>query len=486
MSEGKPETIAGVENVFDDEESLEEYSADSSFAPRVRPGRIFKPRTAEEVRSIVKWANQTKTPLVPVSSGPPHFYGDTVPGVGGTAVVDLSGMKQIVRVDRRNRVAMVEPGVTFGELIPALKREGLEPLMPLAPRSSKSVVTAFLERTPITTPRFHWESQDPLLCVEVIYGNGDSLRTGSAAGPGTLEEQWEVGRAQMRGMGPSQVDFTRLLQGAQGTMGIVVWATVRCKPAATVKRLSLAPSEDIAPLIEMAYEITYKKLGEELFILNSANLASLLEGDGAEIRRLRDRLPPWALVLGIEGAGLLPEEKVAYQTEECAELAQRCGLELKTAVAGARAGHVSRVLARPSGEPYRKLRLRGGCCDIFFLTTLDKAADFIGTARQLGADRDYPLEDMGVYIQPIVQGANAHLEFNFNFDPRSPAETRKVRELVEQGGEVLANMGAFFSRPYGTWARFAYGREAQSVIAQRKLKSIFDPNGILNPGKLCF
>jgi FAD/FMN-containing dehydrogenase len=58
---------------------------------------------------------------------------------------------------------------------------------------------------------------------------------------------------------------------------------------------------------------------------------------------------------------------------------------------------------------------------------------------------------------------------------------------VEEGSEVLAAKGAFFSRPYGSWARLAYVREdAQVVIGQRKLKNIFDPNGILNPGKLCF
>ena len=49
-----------------------------------------------------------------------------------------------------------------------------------------------------------------------------------------------------------------------------------------------------------------------------------------------------------------------------------------------------------------------------------------------------------------------------------------------------AGMGGFFSRPYGAWKDPAYQRAAGTLTMQRKIKEIFDPNGILNPGKLCF
>ena len=69
---------------------------------------------------------------------------------------------------------------------------------------------------------------------------------------------------------------------------------------------------------------------------------------------------------------------------------------------------------------------------------------------------------------------------------KKKSETDAVRQLVERGAEALAGMGGFFSRPYGTWSRFAYDREGMTVIGQRKLKDIFDPKGIMNPGKLCY
>jgi FAD/FMN-containing dehydrogenase len=149
MPEREMVNIVGEGNVLDSSEILEEWSRDLSFASRVRPRCVVKPKTAAEVHTLVQWANETLTPLVTVSSGGPHFRGDTVPSTGGAVIVDMSDMKQIARIDRRNRVAMVEPGVTFKELVPDLKREGLRLNMPLLPRNSKSVIGSMLEREPV-------------------------------------------------------------------------------------------------------------------------------------------------------------------------------------------------------------------------------------------------------------------------------------------------------------------------------------------------
>jgi FAD/FMN-containing dehydrogenase len=479
------EEIVAKKNLLTTPEVLEDYRRDRSFVRPIRPRAVVKVRSAGEVQAVVTWANETRTPLVPVSSAGPHFNGDTVPSVGGAVIVDLSDMKRVLRVDRRNRVVMIEPGVTFDELRPALEKAGLAPLTPLVPRQGKSVLTSFLERTPITAPRFHWEPQDPLQCVEVIYGTGELMRTGSAALPLSLEKQWELGKAQMRGMGPSQVDFTRLLQGAQGTLGVVTWGSIKCRPLPKQKKMFLVGCTAAAPLMELAYGITFRKLGEEVLVLNRTNLSALLGTTEDEIRTLRDRLPPWVLVLGIDGAGVLPEEKIAYQEAECADVAQSVGLALHAVLPGTTARAVEAVLGA-SSEPYWKLRWRGACAEIFFLTTLDKACGLVDTLRGLAADRLYCTEDIGVYIQPTVQGANCHVHLDLSYAPASRHDAAKVAWLVDEGAAVLAGAGAFFSRPYGPWARVAYDRNPQVAVAQRKLKQIFDPNGILNPGKLCF
>jgi FAD/FMN-containing dehydrogenase len=181
--------ILGADNVLDDPAVLEQYSADISFERPVQPRYVVRPGNASQVQALVRWASRTSTRPLPVSSGGPHFHGDTIPAVAGTVIVDLQGMKRIVRTDARNRIVLIEPGVTFGELSPALEKEGLRLNLPLLPRASKSVVTAALEREPVIMPKYHWDGSDPLACTEVIYGTGDRFRTGSAAGSGDLDYQ---------------------------------------------------------------------------------------------------------------------------------------------------------------------------------------------------------------------------------------------------------------------------------------------------------
>ena len=182
--------IVGPRNTSSKVAALEEYSGDMSFVNPVRPACIVKPKSAVELGKIVKLANKTQTPLVPVSSGGPHFRGDTVPGTGGAVIVDMKRMNRIIRVDRYHRVAMVEAGVTFGDLIPAVEKKGIRLNMPLLPKKNKSVVGSMLEREPVIMPKYQWDISDPLACMEVYFGTGDDFRTGQAAGPGTIKEQW--------------------------------------------------------------------------------------------------------------------------------------------------------------------------------------------------------------------------------------------------------------------------------------------------------
>ena len=136
----------------------------------------------------------------------------------------------------------MEPGVTFGELQSELAKTGMCAYMPLAPRSTKSVLASVLEREPIIMPGVHFDSTDPMLCAEIVFGTGDKMRTGEAAGPDTLEQQWEIGKAQISPFGPTQMDPQRLVSGAQGTIGIVTWMSLKCRFLSELSRAFLIPS----------------------------------------------------------------------------------------------------------------------------------------------------------------------------------------------------------------------------------------------------
>ena len=479
--------IIGKQRVISKPEVLDRYSHDNSFTASIRPRLVVQPRDGDEVQKVVVWANETKTPLVPVSSGEPRFRGDTVPSVPEAVIVDLSRMDNIIRIDRRNRMVIIEPGVTYAQLQPALAEQGLRLSTPLLPRQSKSVVTSLLEREPRLVPKYSYTVPEPLRCLEVVWGNGEILRTGEAGGyyP-TLEQQWEMGLAQVFSGGPGQVDYYRLVSGAQGSMGIVTWASVKCEILPKVHKFLFIPADDLTGLIECAYRLLRVRLGDEFLVLNSANLAAILSMDGDEVQALKDKLPPWAIIMGIAGRDLFPEEKVGFQEEDTLDIVQQSGLELLPAVSDITGEQMMSALLNPSPEPYWKLAYKGACQDIFFMTTLDKVPEFVSTVFATANALQYEVSDIGIYLQPQHQGTSCHCEFNLPYDPGNKIETDRVSEFLETCSEALIKQGAYFSRPYGVWADMVYNHDARNREMIRTVKKIFDPNNILNPGKLCF
>lgn len=479
--------IVGADNVNDGAATLEIYSRDMSFVNSVRPACVVKPKNSDEIQKIVNLANETITPLVPVSSGFPHFRGDTVPGTGGAVVVDLSGMKKIVLVDRPRRVAMVEPGVTFGDLIPEVEKEGLKLNMPLLPRTSKSVIGSMLEREPVIMPKYQWDLSDPLACAGVFFGTGDEFRTGQAAGPGTVAEQWEVGGVQKAPYGPGTASYHRLIQGAQGTMGIVTWVSMRCEILPSLEEPFVVGSSNLQALIELASWLIRLRNVNECFILNNSNLATIFAKKWPDdYQNLKSTLPAWTLFYTVAGYEYFPEERVSSHIKEITDITQRLYVETVKAVGGVSANEILKTVQKPSEEPYWKLRPKGACEDIFFLTINDKLEGQIEAMNALADDAGYPTSDMGVYIQPIVQGTSIHCEFNLFYDSENSRESNRVRELASSAVKNLMAMGAFFSRPYGENAEMILNRDAANLSVLNKFKKIFDPNNVMNPGKVCF
>jgi FAD/FMN-containing dehydrogenase len=479
------DNIVGSKNVVNDPDVLEKYSHDMSFVPARRPFFVVKPRQAGQIQELIKWANRTLMPLVPISSGPPHFRGDSVPQQGGV-VVDLSHMKKILRIDRRNRVAMIEPGVTFHELKPEVEKQGMRVMIPLAPRATKSVIGSYLEREPILVPKYHWDMSDPLCCTEVVFGTGDFFRTGAAAGPGTVEEQWEVGQAQKNPLGPGPSDFFRVVQGAQGTLGIVTWATIRLELLPSVQEIFMVGCGRVDEIIEFVYRLQRLKLGDECLVLDRLNLAAILEKKPKAIKETSSILPHFVLIFIVAGYDRFPEERVAYQTEDIVEIAQRYGLNPAKALPGVDSRKLLQALSQPCPEPFWKLRYKGNSADIFFLTTLDRSPEFIKVMRESAYETGFPVDDIGMYMQPIQQGRSCHMEFNLTFNPENKFEVALVKKTFEQASKALMLKGAFFSRPYGVWSELIHNQCAENVIALRKVKQIFDPNNVMNPGKLFF
>ncbi len=479
--------IVGEGFVLDDAESLAAYAHDQSFVLPIKPRYVARPGNEDETRRLVLWANETGTPLVPVSSGAPHFHGDTVPSVPGAVMVDLRRLDGIRRIDRRNRVVVLEAGVTYGQVQPELAKEGMRITPPLFPRANKSVVASLLERQPTLIPRYNYVLPEPLRNCGVVWGDGQRFFTGEAGwGPADLEAQWAHGGRQVDPKGPAQTDFYRLLTGAQGTFGIVVWASVKCELLADPKKTLFVAADRLDELVDLSYRLTRLRLGDELFIVNDAYLAALVAVAGEDVAALRAGLPPWTLVVRVGGRQLLAAERMAAAEKDLAAEASHRGLRLLTAVPGTATARVDAALEGLAGEPHWKLRYKGAVRDIFFSAPLERVPGFLATMMAAAASHRYPLADVGVYLQPQHQGVTYHAEFSLPVDPADEKAVSALRALFTEASNRLIHEGAYFSRPYGEWAGPVYNRDRQSANALRAVKRILDPNNVLNPGKLCF
>jgi hypothetical protein len=269
-------------------------------------------------------------------------------------------------------------------------------------------------------------------------------------------------------------------------MGIVTWVSVKCELLPQIQKLSFVTSNKLDDLLNFVYKILRFRFGDNLLILNNVTLASLLGGKPDAIKARAMELPAWSVLVTIAGRERLVKERVEFQELDMSDIAQQFGLKLVPEIPGARNAEIMKAAFNPSAEKYWKLGYKSGCQDIFFLTTLDKTPGFVKAMYSAAEACQYPVSDIGVYLQPIHQGASCHCEFHLPYNPGNARETARMKEFFGKASEEMLRQGAYYSRPYGIWADMAYNRDAQTTAVLKKIKGLFDPNNIMNPGKLCF
>ena len=111
---------------------------------------------------------------------------------------------------------------------------------------------------------------------------------------------------------------------------------------------------------------------------------------------------------------------------------------------------------------------------------MNKAPAFVEKMQELAVAEGIDASSIGVYIQPKHQGVNCQVEFTI---PYCCSCKEKVKEFFEKAAKELGDMGAYYSKPYGTWADIQFGKDAVTANAFNKLKNVFDPNDVMNTGK---
>jgi len=475
--------IVGAENFSDQPEVLKKYSSDFSLVPPGAPNYVVKAKDASQVQKVVRFANENLIPVVPVSSLV-HFHGAAIPKQGGI-VLDLTRMDRILEIDESNRRVRIEAGVTWEKLTKELKKKGFRMIMPLLPHPDRSVLTDYLEREVPTNTVYDYG--EPTQSMEVVWPTGEIFRTGSASVNGYPD-------SKSKGANPSGpgIDFYRLLQGAQGTMGVVTWANFKIESIPKIDKIFFAGLEDLAYIQEFLYRLLPRRIGQECVLLNNIDLAILISENKTDFEKLLSILPTWTLILVVSGLFRRPEEKIAYEENFLSQVVKNEFRKIPLSESLPNVPGIGRKLLSmlrhpwPSEKPYWKNLWKGGFQSLFFITRPVSAPMYVEIVKEVAARNGYPMKDVGIYIQPIEHNRGCQMEFTFFYDPANEMEKAMIAQLYRSAATALFNKGALFSRPYGELAPMVYERATSYTTALKRVKKIFDPQNIMNPGNLCF
>jgi len=483
----------GADRISTEPETLERYSKDQSFVRPCMPDYVVFAKSVEEVQDVVRAANETKTPVVPVSSGM-NLRGAAIPKEGGI-ILDLSRMNKIREINDCERWAVVGPGVTYGQLAEELEKHNLRVMMPLGVPRSRSVLSSIMELDPTLASANQEYGTSLYMDFEVVLPTGAVFRVGKWAG--RIKGEWSAPGGGVTCM----FVLPWLWQVSQGTLGIITGLNVKAEHLPKVSKVFVFPFDRLNGAIEAIRRIERKELGMECFLLNNFNLAAVRTDDWDIPERfpcpkvasdgfnsLRTRLPKWTLIIHLAGLLYFPEEQVAYQEADLREVCSEMGLRLTQTVAGEEG--LDATLLDLILHPWmvlKKAHFKGSFHPVTFYTPLGRVSEFEEAIFALAQKRGYPLSDIGEYLLVVERGRYGYCEFDFHGDLDDPDDVERVRNLWLEANEVCANMGALLAKPYGPCAEMIYRRVDPAYVATIKsLKREFDPNNILNPGKLCF
>jgi len=301
--------ILGEDHVLTDGASLQRYTNNLSGLKRDVPA-VLRPSTTEEVRRIVKVANTYRAPLYPISCGKNWGLGSALPVRSGTSILDLSRMNQVREINVPYHYAVVEPGVTQGQLYQALQERRL-PLMINV--TGAGVNTSLIGNALERGIGYFANRADALSGLEVVLGNGQVVKTGfgryAAAATTHLYRH---------GIGPS-------LDGlfAQSGFGIVTSAGVELISQRGEHMACLASIDDDAKLgafIDRLAELRRRGIFETVVHVGNRaraeatlgpliyeNLLTQGYAPGAALRERvvdyirKERFGPWSAIVGVVG-----------------------------------------------------------------------------------------------------------------------------------------------------------------------------------------
>ncbi len=402
------------------------------------PDAVVFPTAHEQVVALVQACRAARTPLIARGRGT-NTTGATVPVAGGV-VASFERMNRILRIDAANRYAVVEPGVLNGDLQAALKPFGF--FWPPDPTSSGPRTVKY------GAPR------ENTLGLQAVAGTGEAFRAGYYTSKGA-----------------TGYDLTRLLIGAEGTLALITQATLKLTPLPAARRVLRATYADIATAAAAVSRIMAQPVTPcALEFLDDAALRLARRHGG-------DAVPEAGAMLLIEVDGDV--DFLPSAVEAVAAAARGEGLvEWRAANDATEVDQLwaARKALSPALRAIAPMKINE---DV--VVPVSRLPELITGLRAISEKYAIPIVNFG-------HAGNGNIHVNLLYRPEDPAQAAAAPGCLAAVFDLVLALDGTLSGEHGIGLvkREFLPRALDPVTLElmRRIKAQFDPDGILNPGKL--
>jgi|Deesub1362B_J571_1020462.scaffolds.fasta_scaffold00262_16 glycolate oxidase subunit GlcD len=451
--------IVGDDDISVDEVDLYVYSFDTTPVEG-KAHVILRPETTEEVSEILKYANKHKIPVTPRGAGS-GTAGGCVPLKGGI-ILDLTKMDKIIEIDIPNRVVVTQPGVVHNKLNQEIGKYGF--YFPPNPGSNKVCTIGAQVAIGGSGSRAvrSGVTRNYVLGLKVVLPNGSVITTGGKFHKNT-----------------SGIDLTHLFIGSEGTLGVITEIILKIIPKPEKVAVVSAPFNDVRDAQRAVERIFASRI--------VPNAIEFLDRDmiaGINAFKPNLNLPSADVILFFEVEG--SAEEARRQAEIVAKICEEEGAfnvrwsddekESKEIWEGrsAAGGSVGRLNPKHS-------RVYLGAEDV--IVPPAKVGEMILGIREIS-------KRVGIEIYTYGHFGEGNIHPGMVIDQSSEEDWKKLEIAVKEIYELALKLGGTLSGEHGMgctrneYMERIHGKEAFELM--KGIKRLFDPNNIMNPGKLGF
>lgn len=447
--------LLGVENVLTSTEDRYAYSFDATAIGEklYMPDIILLPETTWQVSEIVKIANKNNIPVIARGAGT-NLSGGCIP-VNGGIILHFSKMNKILEIDKNNLKCKVQPGVVVEKLQQEAENLGL--FYPPDPSNLKVSTIGGSIALSSSGPRTfkYGGTKDYILDLEVVTSDGNIIRTGG----NTVKNV-------------TGYNLTQLFIGSEGTLGIVTEATIRLIPKPEAKRVLLAFFNSIDKAANAVTSIISAKLTPAtLDLMDQATMQTVEKFYSTGLLLDMDA----ALVIEVDGCS----DSVDAQIHQIINICNNWGArEVRASQSEEEAGRIWFARRSAFGAV---ARLKPNVITEDAVVPRDKIPEMVKEIRRIINKYNLTACIMG-------HAGDGNLHPNFSLDLRDKNELVRFENAVEELFDAAIRLGGTLSGEHGIgMTKSKYLPKAVDMLAieyMKGIKKLFDPKGILNPGKI--